>query len=206
MAGLISNAIKRLLPKGSAWHLIGKAKLIIDALSVSIERLRDFLAGVILESNVLTADKTINDWTQMFGLSVANASLSEKRLLVFTELTALGGQSIHYLNGRIQIVFKNVFLEEGGAGTFTFLVKGFYPFSYNFVHLLSLLKRLAPLHLQPIYQVRSIFDSDIGRCGIASTGRAFTGRSVSAYKPTDGQVARTGVGMVGLAVSGRVPV
>lgn len=212
MAGLIHTALRRLLPGGRAFRLTGQASNMLDGLADSLCRPRLFLRNVQAEALPATASATIDQWLDLLGISVpAGTTLGDKRKIAAAELTATGGQSLEYINGRLQAIFPNVYVEESedgsGVGPFTFYyyVRGFYPYASDFLRILSILARIAPLHLVPVYDARSVYDGDVARCRIASTGRAICGRRETAYTPTDGQVARTGVGVSGIAVTGRIP-
>lgn len=214
MAGLINTALHRLLPRGRAFRLTGQAAQVIEGLADSVERQRVFLDGVKSEAIPATATYTIDQWLELYGISVAyDESLGNKQKIAALEASSIGGQSLDYINERVQQIFPDVYIDEDedeagtGTGPFTFYyyVRGFYSFASDFVRLSSILARIAPLHDVPIYEVRSVYDGDVARCNIASVGRAICGRRETAYTPTDGQVARTGVGVAGIAVTGRVP-
>lgn len=212
MAGLINTAIRRLLPSGRAFRLYGSASDLLDGLAESLCLPRVFLDAVQAESIPATSSETIDQWLELLGIRLpASATLGDKRKAASLELTAIGGQSLQYINTRVQELFPNVTILEKNDGTtigpytFFYYVTGFYPLASDFLRLRAILSRIAPLHMDPVLDARSVYDGDVARCGIGSTGREITGRRETAYTPTDGQVARCGVGVCGIEITGRVP-
>jgi len=205
MAGLMHTALKRLLPTGRALKFVGQGEQVLEALGTSLERPKEFLRSVQDEALPYTATNTIDEWLELFGIAVpSDTTLEEKRKIAAEAIAAIGGQSIDYINSRIQAVFPNVYIVENTV--FTYNVLGFYPYARDFSRIQAIIARTAPLHLVPNYQTRSVYDGDVARCGIGTTGREITGRSETAYSSTDGQIARCGVGVVGIEITGRIPV
>ena len=202
MAGLNLAAIMRLLPIRSE----GDLKKVLEGLAISYDQAYEFLAQVKNEARPETAtENTIDLWLQALNLTApVSATLAEKRAIAVAAYTATGGQSINYITGKINLLYPDVSITETGA--FEYTVGGFYPFARDFLYLLALLQRIAPAHLVAVYNVRSVFDADVARCGIGVVGRAICGRGTTAYTPTEGTIARCGVGRVGLARVGRTAV
>jgi len=173
-----------------------------------------FIIGIIQNEAIpSTADDTIDQWIEMLGIVVdVDASLGTKRAIVADAMAAIGGQSLDYINGRIQSIFPDVYIDEDEAGlgvgpfTTTYYVRGFYPFASDFIRLQAILDRTAPLHLQAFFDARSVYDGDVARCGIGAVGRAICGRTDTAWTPTEGEIGRAGVGVSGMAITGRIPV
>ena len=202
MAGLSLTALMRLMPI----HSIGQLTQTLEGLGVSIDRAKAFIDEVKRETTPATAtEATIDLWLQALGLgSSPSDTLASKRDAAVIAYTSIGGQSIGYITEQINKLFPDVTLSE--TGTFEYTVGGFYPFARDFLYLLALLQRISPAHLQAIYNVRSVFDGDVARCGIGTVGRAICGRGVTAYTPTEGTIARCGIGRIGLAIVGRTAV
>lgn len=227
MGDLIHTALKKLLPRGSLWQVKGQMAQVIEALSLSLERSKLFLVGVQREALPAVSEDMIDEWLELLGVSVpAGTTLHDKQKLAGSAYTAIGGQSFDYVTSKVQEVFANVYIEElssvesgtagvGEVGAATtessgdfalyYYVRGFYPFAADYARVLAILTRIAPLQLVPVWAARSVYDGDVARCAIASTGRAICGRRATAYKETDAQIGRTAVGRTGAAITGRVP-
>lgn len=204
---VILKAIESILPEGEAWRYVGNEKASIEAATQNKERIKVFLEGVLLESDPLTSTYLVDDWLAALGIkSPDDATLWEKRSLADSIYTSIGGQSLDYINGVIQKAFPNVYIEENeesGELIASFTVRGFFPFSSDIVQVKSILTRIAPLHCEPVYNVRPVYDGDVDRCYIGSTGRAICGRGETSYSPTDGQIARCGIARCGIEITGR---
>jgi hypothetical protein len=203
MAGISARTLRRLLPDGTAFRDGANLLAVAEALGLSMDRAHDFLGGVSAESIPETADATIDQWLDALGLSVpAGSSLGDKRKIASAVYAAIGGQSLDYLNAQVSAAFPNVQIIET-ASTTDYRVVGFLPFARDFLRLAALLTRLAPLHLEAIFQVRSVYDGDVARCGIGTVGRKIVGRRETAYTETQGEIARCGQGRVGMEIIGR---
>jgi hypothetical protein len=193
--------LRRLLPGA----VEGQAEQVVDALGVTLDRPRQFARGVLSESTPATADGTIDQWLELLGLTApAGATLGDKRKAAASALASIGGQSLDYINARIADVFPDVYVQEPDPlGAFTYEVKGFYPFSLSFFQLSSIIGRIAPLHLSPVWQVRSVYDGDVARCGIGTAGRKIVGRTTTAYTATQGELGTVSQARVGMEITGR---
>jgi hypothetical protein len=204
---VILKAIESLLPEGEAWRIVGDEKKSIESASLNKERVKLYLENALIEADPLTATNLIDEWLDALGIKANDdATLWEKRSLANTMYTSIGGQSLDYINGVIHKSFPDVYIEENeesGELIASFTVLGFFPFSSDIVQVKSILTRIAPLHCEPIYNVRPIYDGDVARCYIGSTGRAICGRGETSYSPTDGEIAICGVCRVGLGITGR---
>jgi len=197
MAGIIGKAVRRLLPAGMAWR---GNHLLIEGLDAALDRVRDYLRAIVSEARPGSADATIDEWINLLRLSVpVDLPLSGKQAAAAAEWAAIGGQSLEYVNAKIQAVFPDIYIEEvggaeaGTAGvgevgaavtettneyTFNYYVYGVYPLYRDFSRLQGIIARIAPLHLVPIYSVTTT-DRDVARANIAATGLARCGRTVS---------------------------
>jgi hypothetical protein len=202
MAGLSLAALLRLMPIQTE----GQMRQTLEGLAIPLDTAREWLREIQNEARPATATaETIDLWIQALGIqAAASLTLGEKRALADSAYSATGGQSVGYITAQVQKLFPNVGLTETGA--FQYTVGGFYPYARDFLYLLALLQRISPAHLVAVYNVRSVFDGDVARCGIGTVGRAICGRGTTAYTPTEGTVARCGVGRVGLAITGRTAV
>jgi uncharacterized protein YmfQ (DUF2313 family) len=108
---IMQKVIKGLFPP--SWNLTRDLKAVIEALSLSFERIRIFFSGVITESNPGTAIITLEDWFSQEGI-IYDDSLSVARLqkLANQAYSTTGGQSRGYLNDQLQIAFPDVELQE----------------------------------------------------------------------------------------------
>lgn len=211
MAGVTSKTLRRLLPDGQAFKGGANLDAVIEALGLSLDRAHDFLGGVQAEAIPETAEQTIDEWLVALGLSVPEGtSLGDKRNIASATYSAIGGQSLDYINEKIRTVFPNIYIDEtetteAGTAAFTlyYYVRGYVPMARDFQRLFAMIMRIAPLHLVPVYQARSVYDSDVGRCGIGSVGRMVVGRKTTSYTETQGELARCGQGRVGMQITGR---
>ena len=171
---------------------------LLNGLNEEPKRIRDFLKSVVSETNPGTAIDTQPDWYQQFGLIYNDTkSLTEKQAETLERYIALGDQDIIYLQDQLDKAgFEGVTLIENnpvigdennecgvaecgaavcwaGAGygadwIFHYFVNGSVDNDQELNRLKSLLQKLAPGHLVPVYGVSA---SD-NVCGPAETGEA----------------------------------
>ena len=171
---------------------------LLNALNEEPKRIRDFLKAIVRESNPGTAIDTQEDWYQQYGLPYnPTKSTKEKQAETLERYIALGGQDIIYLQDQVtKAGFNNVTLVENtppppektnvcgvarcgaavcwdglgyGAGwIFHYLVTGSVDTKGEADRLETLLEKLAPAHLVPVF---SVVSSDnicgVARCGVA---------------------------------------
>jgi len=107
------RTLRSLFPSGYAWPLAGQFGQVIDALSVSLDRARDFLRGVLTESNPGTADDTLPQWFDQLGITYDETQLkSALRSRARQAFTAVGGQSKSYIESVLQLAYPGVSLTE----------------------------------------------------------------------------------------------
>lgn len=183
MAQLIERAIARLLPHGPAFSLIGQAKNVNDALAAEIDAVRLFLDNARAESIPGTATETLPEWHSTLGLELdATQTTAQQRARTSSVHTAIGGQSLDYLDAQIKKQFPQITIYEIQPGepvlpfTSEYWVIGDVNTTREYNRLLGIIERLVPAHLVPNYVVRILSALTTARCGIATTGRAITGK------------------------------
>jgi len=107
----MEKSLKGLFPPD--WSLIADLKAVIESLSLSFERMRVFLNGVLDESNPSTAVETLEEWFNQEGI-VYDSTQSTSRLqeLANQAYSNAGGQDPDYLNTQLQKAFPDVQLQE----------------------------------------------------------------------------------------------
>jgi len=109
--GIMEKSLKGLFPPD--WNLIDDLKAVIESLSLSFERMRVFLNGVLDESNPSTAVETLEEWFNQEGI-IYDSTQSTARLqeLANQSYSNAGGQDPDYLNTQLQKAFPDVQLQE----------------------------------------------------------------------------------------------
>lgn len=171
---------------------------LLNALNEEPKRIRDFFKAVVAEMNPGTAIDTQPDWYQQFGLIYnSTKGLAEKRAETLERYIALGDQDIIYLQEQVEKAgFYDIIIIENnpvvgdednvcgeaecgaavcwaGAGygsdwIFHYFVNGTVDNDQELNRLKSLLQKLAPGHLVPVFGVSA---SD-NVCGVAVCGEA----------------------------------
>lgn len=176
----------------------GYFESLLSGLSQEPKRIRSFFDVIIREMNPGTAIDMQPEWYQLYGLIYDDSkTIEEQQGETLERFTALGGQDIVYLQDKIEKAgFTSVTLVENispgtptsnvcgiartgvarcfgsnGWGTdwiFHYFVTGTVADKKEFQRLRSLLQKLAPAHLIPVFRV---LDSDnvcgVARCGVA---------------------------------------
>ena len=175
---VIDDALKRLLPKGMAWRPTGYFQDVLDALAISLGRIRTFYRGIITESIPDTADDTVESWYAMLGLAYDDTlSLINQRKRIETAYTSAGGQTLQYLNAQLQNEFPLVHISEiTPLGGFEYDIEGSVYNTADIQRLTGLIHRIAPAHLYPNYDLVILNTLDTAYAGTAITGKALTGR------------------------------
>ena len=172
------NLVEKLIPKkGFLWRLFpGYFQDLLNALNEEPKRIRDFFKAVVAEMNPGTAIDTQEDWYQQFGLTYnPTKNLAEKQAETLERYIALGGQDIVYLQDQVDKAgFDDITLIETDAGYGAnwlchYFVNGTVDNDQESNRLKSLLQKLAPGHLAPVYNISA---SD-NICGSAVCGEAF---------------------------------
>ena len=111
--GVVNKSLRGQFPPGNPWLLPGFMGALVDAISLSFDRLRLFLWGVIDESNAGTSVDLIAEWFDQLGLvHDTTQPLASRQLRAKQTRTSTGGQDKTYLEGQIQIAFPDITLEE----------------------------------------------------------------------------------------------
>ena len=195
--------LRRHLPAGQPWEAKGTFWSLLDALGLSLDRLRAYLLGVVTNSRPKTAVDTLSDWCADLGIAYdPTQTVTRLQTRLSGQITAVGGQSSGYLQAQIQkelpnIVVVQVLLHPGsrlgiarcgvatcngagslpGAAIYYYYVRGTVQDHDEYGRLVGLVERLMPKHLEPIFQVAILSDNAIGRLGLAVVGRARLGVS-----------------------------
>lgn len=107
--GVTAKTLRRLLPVG----VFGpRLVAVLEALALSIGRVREYLAETVREAGPGTATETLPDWYAELGLSYdATQTLATRRTRAVQAERVGAGQSLGALNEVIQVAFPDVQLE-----------------------------------------------------------------------------------------------
>lgn len=111
--GIMEKSLRSLFPPGWPWKLTGLFGDIVDALSLSLDRVRTFLFDIIAESNPGTAEDTLESWFEQLRLKYdATQTLDTLQSRARQAYGSIGGQDLDYLNDRIQTAYPDVEIIE----------------------------------------------------------------------------------------------
>lgn len=193
-------AILRLVPAGQAWRGVASVfKAFIEALGFQFERLYSFLSEIVAESLPENATHLLPEWYQTLGLKYnGTLLLDDLRAKAKAFDTAVGGQTIEYLQGQIDAAAIDVTLYEtvlseaakigspsarcgvsvcsgsfvdvapGSSYLWYYLVRGTVDNSAELAQLVEILQKLAPAHMEPDFDLEFAYIK--ARCGAAVCG------------------------------------
>ena len=108
---IMKKVLKGLFPP--SWGLTRDLKAVIEAISLSFDRIRVFLNGALTESNPGTAVLTQEEWHGQEGIAYdSSLSVAKNQSLSRQSYSSTGGQSPGYLTEQLQIAFPDVELQE----------------------------------------------------------------------------------------------
>lgn len=111
--GIMKSVLLGLFPKGHPWQFPERFKSVIVALSLSLDRVKIFLHGVLTEANPGTATDTLPEWYGELGLSYdSTKTLDTLRKRAQQVYSSTGGQNKDYIQDQIQIAYPDVTIEE----------------------------------------------------------------------------------------------
>jgi uncharacterized protein YmfQ (DUF2313 family) len=106
------KALLNSLPKGHPWRAKGNFGNLVEGLSLSLDRIRIFLRGVITESNPSTAVDTLEDWFSRLGIAYdATQTLTARQKRVNQEFASVGGVNKIYVESILNISYPDVSIE-----------------------------------------------------------------------------------------------
>ncbi len=111
--GIMKSVLLGLFPKGHPWQFPEKFKSVIEALSLSLDRVKIFLRGILLEANPGTATDLLPEWYAELGLSYDETkTLTTRQSRAKQVYSSTGGQNKNYIQDQIQISYPDVVIEE----------------------------------------------------------------------------------------------
>jgi len=198
--GIMTKTLKGLFPPD--WSLVKDLRACVEALSLSFERIRVFLNGVITESEPSTAVETLEEWFTQEGINY-DPSQSTARLqdLANQSYSNTGGQSPAYLNEQIQKAFPDVYVEENltspelmvGSGMvglmmvtdfpisgadpwFLYTVRGEVDSVSDLDRIKNFLDKIMPVPYEPVFAVTIRNLTPSGMVGLGMVGLMMVGR------------------------------
>lgn len=106
----MERSFKSLLPKD--WNPTGQLQALIEALAVSLERIRVFLRGVLTESNPGTAEEFLAEWYEQLGIKYdPTQTLANRQASASMVYGSTGGQNKDYLEEQIHKRYPDVYLD-----------------------------------------------------------------------------------------------
>jgi len=104
----IKKAVTSLIPV----RICCDFRAIVDALSLSIVRVKEFLYDITLEADPATATELLDEWHENEGLVYDSLSpIAEQQRQIDQSFSSAGGQDIAYLTAEINKVFPGIQLQ-----------------------------------------------------------------------------------------------
>lgn len=180
---VMEKALRRLLPNGQAWRLVGNVGELVEAFGLSLERARDFLGNVRNEAIPGRATYLIEAWHKTLGLSYdKTTTIQDQRRRIDSAYTSAGGSSPDYVLEQLKKEFPKVTVIEtlsGSEFSLAYSVIGDVNTAADLVRLRGLITRLVLLHLEPTYTIRIVETLDSAYTGACIAGKAICGRTLS---------------------------
>lgn len=111
--GLVSQALRSILPRGSALWLKDQGQKVIEGVAEPIEALKTTTRGVIDEAWPGTATDTLQAWHRTLGVIYDQGrTVADQRIMLEAMETARGGTAIGLLEAQIQKEFPTIILTE----------------------------------------------------------------------------------------------
>lgn len=200
--GIAERMLKRLFPPGRAWWLPGNMGLLVEALVISLETVRQFIRAAIAESVPWTAQAMLEEWHQALGArydSTQTAAFMQRMLDAIQ--TAIGSSTLNALNLQLQKEMSGITIyeimtagpssicgeAECGADECNSIVTGeeINPFQYlvngtvqndaEAARVASVIAHFAPLHLIPQSSLTILTDTGTTEAGLDTCGIAECG-------------------------------
>jgi hypothetical protein len=102
-----------MFPGGHPWTFIKEFGAIIKGIGKSIGRAIQYVDQSKNEANPLMANDTLPDWYSALGIRYDETqTLVNRQRRASQVFTAIGGQSLDYVQSRVQVAFPDITLEE----------------------------------------------------------------------------------------------
>lgn len=143
------------------WKRFGSdLRAILDALSLSIQRLRDFFQGIVTEADPATSEDTLDEWYENQSLKASEGLTDdEKSAALARSFYSIGAQNIDYLNSEIQWSFPGNSAQESTT-LYQYTIIGSAIVPERLVEFNGLLLRIMPALWEPVFDVGYLFDDN----------------------------------------------
>lgn len=111
--GIARSTLRRLFPGGRAWWLPATLGAVVDAISLSFDRLHDAAQTTLTESIPETATDTLPRWYAELGLKYdATQTLADRQSQIGGAYAQVGGQDPIYLQEQVKTELPDISLQE----------------------------------------------------------------------------------------------
>ena len=125
-----------------------------------------------------TATETIEDWFNLLNLYYDTKLTLEQKQYLANAIYTAQGSDLEKLNTQIQAMFPFTLIYIEEIDNFTYAIRGSVLNNIDYVRVLDFVDRIAPLHLEPYYDITIIEYLTAAYCGLCICGSGETGLTV----------------------------
>ena len=96
LADFFYSILVSLLPKGKLWNLGENIRKVFKIICLEFAKLKEYIDGFVRESIPYTAEDTIKEWLNQYGIIDTGDDISNKNLIAINA-NAYGASNIAYL-------------------------------------------------------------------------------------------------------------
>ncbi len=192
-----------LLPTGRLWNFGENIRKVLKIVCLEFAKLKEYIDGFVRESIPYTAEDTIKEWLEQYGIEDTGDEISNKNLIA-VYANAYGGSSIEYLTNIVKARYPKMEIVFDETTYKTVTITGQLDTKNEELQLIDFLEKT-----YPAYIVRNLFVIIVEDYGqFAVCGDAICGVSVCGYYITNegyidyGRYGVYGIGVCGAARTG----
>lgn len=197
------SVLVSLLPTGKLWNFGENIRKVLKIICLEFAKLKEYIDGFVRESIPYTAEDTIKEWLEQYGIEDTGDDISNKNLIA-VYANAYGGSSIEYLTNIVKARYPKMEIVFDKTTYKTVTITGQLDTKNEELQLIDFLEKT-----YPAYIVRNLFVNiveDYGQfavCGDAICGEAVCGFSLDDEEYIDyGRYGVCGIGVCGAARTG----
>lgn len=198
LADFFYSILVSLLPKGKLWNLGENIRKVFKIICLEFAKLKKYIDGFVRESIPYTAEDTIKEWLNQYGIIDTGDDISNKNLIAINA-NAYGASNIAYLENILKARYPKLEVKFDRVTWRKVDISGQLDTQNEELQLIDFLEKT-----YPAYILRNLFVDVVEDYGQFSVcGDAICGASVCGFAIEDeGYIDYGRYGVCGIGVSG----
>ena len=150
------SVLVSLLPTGRLWNFGENIRKVLKIICLEFAKLKEYIDGFVRESIPYTAEDTVKEWLEQYGIEDTGDDISNKNLIT-VYANAYGGSNIEYLTNIVKARYPKLEIVFDKTTYKTVTITGQFDTKNEELQLIDFLEKTYPAYIVEMLFVEKLY-------------------------------------------------